>query len=246
MLRLSVNVELRGPSRPPRRHALMALVFAGLLLLPTSAIANHQFTDVPTGHIFHDDIAAAYGGRITTGCTPTTFCPDNALTRGQMTAFLNRGLGRVVRTNLLATASSSTAVSGGTVTITAGNATGGTAWVYVTTSVNAYVTAGTCPCEATIVVTRGGIAVSTEAYMDLSPVAAPDDDSDATATSANVIAVPTGVPQTFSATFQRKTGTAPIYMNGTLIAMVIPFNGTGDPPSEEAPAEAPVGKEAFR
>jgi hypothetical protein len=54
------------------------------------------FTDVPTDHTFYTDIQWLAGEGITRGCNPpdnTLFCPDDFVTRGQMAAFLVRGLG---------------------------------------------------------------------------------------------------------------------------------------------------------
>ena len=49
------------------------------------------FTDIGTS-IFVNDIIWLYHSRITSGCSPTTYCPDAPVTRGQMAAFLDRAL----------------------------------------------------------------------------------------------------------------------------------------------------------
>ncbi|MGA7270491.1 MAG: S8 family serine peptidase, partial [Acidimicrobiia bacterium] len=62
---------------------------------PPPPPATKEFTDVPTNHIFHDEIAWLGGMGITKGCNPPTndrFCPDAEVTRGQMAAFLDRTL----------------------------------------------------------------------------------------------------------------------------------------------------------
>jgi S-layer homology domain len=51
------------------------------------------FLDVPTNHPFFREIEALAASGITLGCTATTFCPDAALTRAQVAAFLARALG---------------------------------------------------------------------------------------------------------------------------------------------------------
>jgi hypothetical protein len=51
------------------------------------------FTDVPLGSMFFREIEALVASGITLGCTPTLFCPDVPLSRGQMAAFLARALG---------------------------------------------------------------------------------------------------------------------------------------------------------
>ena len=50
------------------------------------------FTD-DDGSIFEDDINAIADARITLGCAPGLYCPGNHVTRGQMAAYLARGLG---------------------------------------------------------------------------------------------------------------------------------------------------------
>lgn len=54
-----------------------------------SASDGDFFTD-DDGSVFEDDIDALAASEITRGCTPTTFCPDAQVTRGQMAAFLVR------------------------------------------------------------------------------------------------------------------------------------------------------------
>ena len=51
------------------------------------------FGDVPVGHVFHRYIEALAASGITAGCGSGNFCPDAALTRGQMAAFLSIALG---------------------------------------------------------------------------------------------------------------------------------------------------------
>jgi len=68
----------------------MAAFLSRALALPAAAPAG--FTDT-IGHIFRFDIDRLAGAGITQGCGPTTFCPDQAVTRGQMAAFLVRALG---------------------------------------------------------------------------------------------------------------------------------------------------------
>src|SRR5688500_11860470 len=73
---------------------------AGILLLtaPAVVLASHQFSDVPTGHPFHDEISAIADAGITTGFDDGTYRPGATLTRQAMAAFLERGLGRAALT----------------------------------------------------------------------------------------------------------------------------------------------------
>jgi hypothetical protein len=57
------------------------------------APATATFTDVPTTHTFFQAVEAVKAAGITTGKTATTYAPDEAVTRGQMAAFLARALG---------------------------------------------------------------------------------------------------------------------------------------------------------
>ena len=54
-----------------------------------TVLPPHPFTDVAG---FEREISWLYREGITGGCTATRFCPSNAVTRGQMAAFLNRAL----------------------------------------------------------------------------------------------------------------------------------------------------------
>lgn len=68
-------------------------VIAALLAIPAIVYASHQFTDVSSSNTFHDDIAWLADNGITKGCNPPTnteFCPGDAVTRGQMAAFMRR------------------------------------------------------------------------------------------------------------------------------------------------------------
>ena len=56
------------------------------------ATATDYFTD-DEGNMHEANINALRASGITTGCTPTTFCPSNVVTRAQMTAFLHRAVG---------------------------------------------------------------------------------------------------------------------------------------------------------
>lgn len=55
--------------------------------------ATATFLDVPVGAPFHREIEALASSGITAGCNGGKFCPGNPVTRGQMAAFLARGLG---------------------------------------------------------------------------------------------------------------------------------------------------------
>jgi hypothetical protein len=75
----------------PRRPILITIAVTVMLALPAGMVlAIHQFTDVPTGSSIHDDVEAIANAGVTTGCTATTYCPNDPVTRGQMAQFMNR------------------------------------------------------------------------------------------------------------------------------------------------------------
>lgn len=76
-----------------RKLKLVIGVVAAAVLLPSVALASHQFTDVPDSNIFHDDIGWLADSGVTLGCNPPAndaFCPKDNVTREQMSAFLRR------------------------------------------------------------------------------------------------------------------------------------------------------------
>lgn len=75
------------------KRALATLAIVAVVLMPVAVTASHQFSDVPTSNIFHDDIGWLADAGITQGCNPPTndkFCPDDNVTRQQMAAFMRR------------------------------------------------------------------------------------------------------------------------------------------------------------
>lgn len=57
------------------------------------APSTATFDDVPTSHLFFQQIEALVDSGITAGCGGGDFCPNAPLTRGQMAAFLATALG---------------------------------------------------------------------------------------------------------------------------------------------------------
>ena len=66
-------------------------VYYHLQVSPAPATAT--FGDVPTSHPFFQFVEALVKSGITAGCGGGNYCPDAALTRGQMAVFLSKGLG---------------------------------------------------------------------------------------------------------------------------------------------------------
>ncbi|MEA2002414.1 MAG: hypothetical protein U9N84_11110 [Actinomycetota bacterium] len=75
------------------------VVVAVLMLIPAAALGAGVFNDVPAGHTFEADIEWLASVDVTRGCNPPAndlYCPDDAVTRGQMAAFLHRLADNVV------------------------------------------------------------------------------------------------------------------------------------------------------
>ena len=140
------------PTVPPRRRRLPIAFIVAIVAIavPALAFANHQFTDVPTASTYHDDVEVLVGAAITTGCGGGNYCPGQAVTRGQMAAFLNRGLGIATSSYGEIPVEESGTSYIATISIPAGASTGGTGYVTVAADVTAFITGGICPCGVII------------------------------------------------------------------------------------------------
>ena len=91
---LRALVAPRATNRPVRPRLVRRLALIGLvvaLTIPAGVVlANHQFSDVPTGSSIHDDVEAIADAGVTTGCGDGKYCPSDPVTRGQMAQFMNR------------------------------------------------------------------------------------------------------------------------------------------------------------
>lgn len=81
--------------RVSKRWARVALIVGVTVLIvaPLTVVASHVFNDVPDSHTFHGDITWLADAGVTKGCNPPAndqFCPDEDVTRGQMSAFMRR------------------------------------------------------------------------------------------------------------------------------------------------------------
>lgn len=132
------------PTRRPMRVALT--VAMALLIAPALTFANHQFSDVPTAASYHDEVEALVGAGITSGCGTGTYCPTQAVTRGQMAQFMVRGLGvgAVGYGELLASETEEFYVA--TVQIHTGGLPGRTGYVTVDADLQVLDQSGFCPC----------------------------------------------------------------------------------------------------
>jgi len=138
-----------GGSERARRPRLprILLILAIALAVPTIAYASHQFSDVPTSNPFHANIGNLVNSGITAGCGSGRYCPRSAVTREQMAAFLNRGLGRVAWNADEITFAESVDFYAAYAGLQTGGAGGGTGFIRIDGSVTAYTeVAGLCPC----------------------------------------------------------------------------------------------------
>jgi hypothetical protein len=88
---------------------------------PTNYPATPYFTDVPASHPYFPWIQKMRQLGITSGCSPTTYCPDDPVTRGQMAVFIMRGEFNQLLpadTPVLVWVSTASASAGQTVTVT--------------------------------------------------------------------------------------------------------------------------------
>jgi len=96
---LSYVVDFSGPYlviwQAPDPYASQLLtairVYYKLQVSPPPGTAT--FSDVPTTHLFFQYVEALAAAGITSGCGGGNFCPDAAVTRGQMAVFLAKALG---------------------------------------------------------------------------------------------------------------------------------------------------------
>jgi poly-gamma-glutamate synthesis protein (capsule biosynthesis protein) len=85
--------DLYCPHRVVTRGEMAAFLVRALGLPPTAIDA---FSD-DEGSIFEADIDRLSAAGITRGCAPGRFCPDRAVSRGEMAALLTRGFGYTTR-----------------------------------------------------------------------------------------------------------------------------------------------------
>ena len=236
-------------SKLAKRLTRVGLV-ALMLALPVIVSASHQFTDVPTSHTFHAAIARLYGARLTTGCSASKFCPNANVTRGQMAAFLNRGLGRAAvdsgGTGLAddwVTLDPATPGGGvlAAVPLQHGGGPGGTGHVLVTASVSAYTTlAGTCPCELAVWVDNADTGEESSGAFQLIPdIPAPTDGTniwyEGTASVSYLFTVDSGVTNDYLIAAEIRPTTPPTGDKAgaewNITAVYIPFGATGNNPT---------------
>ncbi|HLK68427.1 MAG TPA: S-layer homology domain-containing protein [Bryobacteraceae bacterium] len=81
------------PDAPVTRGIMAVLIIRGRygVATPSSYPATPYFADVAPNHPYFPWIQKMKQLGITSGCTATTYCPDDPVTRGQMAVFIMRG-----------------------------------------------------------------------------------------------------------------------------------------------------------
>ena len=108
--------------RIPRRWIRIALIVTvtTAVVAPLTAVATHSFDDVPGSNSFHSDIDWLKNAGVTLGCNPpanTRYCPNDFVTRAQMSAFMRRLAENQVVDPIPLTAGVGIAVSGRSVSV---------------------------------------------------------------------------------------------------------------------------------
>ena len=87
----SILVSLSRGTAPELQALYRVRVTYRLQVSPAPGTAT--FADVPVGHPFHRFVEALVASGITAGCGSGNYCPNDAITRGQMAVFLAAALG---------------------------------------------------------------------------------------------------------------------------------------------------------
>ena len=245
----------RSPTKLRRIRRLTIVGVAALILaVPVAVSASHAFNDVPTSSTYHTTTARLVGAGITGGCGGGNYCPNAAVTRGQMAAFLNRGLGRAAGgefgvfdddwVDLNTPDGAPVAVA----TLLAGGGAGGTAHAFATGTFNAWTDEdGVCPCEMQAILFNADTGEASQVYFDLlASEKAPADPelpgatpfAENSMTVSFLFSVPSGVANDY-ALFGRIVPTvapsAGADLNtgweATLQVVYVPFDSVGDNPT---------------
>lgn len=231
-------------SRRARRLTIVGIA-ALMLALPVAVSATHIFSDVPTSSFFHNPVSRLYGARLTGGCGGGKFCPNAGVTRGEIAAFLNRGLGRAAQDAGFSD-DDWALLTGGTpdpfpaVTfLSIGGATGGTAHVLVTGSLAVSTDEnGVCPCDLRMALLSEVGEISPISSTIINDTASPEDGTRQGSVSMSYLfTVPTGEQVGFAIIAAISPTLSPSPENAadsqfSLQATYVPFDATGGNPPE--------------
>jgi len=204
------------------RRAVVFAVMAVALAVPGAVIANHQFSDVPNSNTFHNSISNIKIAGITGGCGGTKYCPSAGVTRGQMAAFLNRGL---ARGNVFL--GFGTGLTGSYGTVVEGTIlTPGAGYILANAASMAYTSdASTCPCNIRTILYNAADNHYSFFYETTMPTFAAGDRS-AAISNTYVFPVDAGGAHTI-ALQMNETGTANLAADASLTLVWVPFDAGG-------------------
>jgi hypothetical protein len=192
--------------RAMRRLTVVGIV-ALMLAVPVAVSANHLFSDVPTSNTYHTTVARLAGAGLTGGCGGGKYCPNAAVTRGQMAAFLNRGLGRGAQEagtteddDWALLMGSSPDLFPAVTYLTVGGGTGGTALVLVNGAISVTTNeAGVCPCDLRMALISEIGEISPISSTVIADLASPDDGTRrGTVSMSYLFTVPSGTEVGFA------------------------------------------------
>jgi hypothetical protein len=150
--------------------ALIGLLTGGGGVLTGVAVANHQWSDVPTSDFFHDAIDDFTDAGCASGYPDGTFRPTQPVLRQQMARFIASCAGRIGYDEVLShpVPTTDTAVPGLDAFMTAGAVGDGGGFVHVQVDAHAYSADTTgYPCEVRISVGNAADPASRETFIDL-------------------------------------------------------------------------------
>lgn len=234
----AATVEL-SPRRGVRR-VLATLAVAAAIAVPSTTLGIIQvFSDVPPSSSYYTNILnLAYSG-VTAGCGGGNYCPTDPVTREQMAAFLNRGLGRVAYQYMSGTLPTTETPAFATFPIQTGipgsAISGASQFIKADTEVTIQLTDATsCPCQF-----RGAMYVTGSGYLQkyYADVTLTTVGEKKVLSMTGVRAVTSGAQQTIEVRIFRSTGSGSATAYGQATAEVFPFGSTGG--VTLAPASAP-------
>jgi hypothetical protein len=86
----TISYTVDSHSNPTSRSGSITIGATSLAVLQGA-----QFADVPTSHVFYEQIERLSARGVTAGCGGGNYCPDASVTREQMAIFIERALGAV-------------------------------------------------------------------------------------------------------------------------------------------------------
>jgi hypothetical protein len=227
-----IQITIRWPAwcQSRLRRAALVLGVLGLVVGVPAALASHEYTDVPDGNPFHDDIAAVKRAGITAGktCeppgTPPTYCPGEPITREAMAAFVHRGFGRAAGgiAGHFPVTTTETAVA--TATIDVGGVPGQTQFALVTAALNGE---ALTPTEVFFYISQDGVGRLVENNGMTMAAEGPAGLAFASGNTTVVAAVPSGTTQTFRLVARALGGDGIAEMWGQISVITAPFGSTG-------------------